>query len=133
MLGRPTCSGWANAGGWFQRVPLVRAVADPAAATLSITRNGRTISLRAQDQFLPMADFNVAEGEVTAPAVFVGQALQRIRGGVRSQIVAEHSLSAAVVAPPDGALPAQQVDLVAVDVANEHRVRVLAGQALDEG
>jgi len=62
-------------GTWFQRVPLVRAVADPAAATLSITRNGRTIALRAQDQFLPMADFNASEGEVTAPAVFVGQAI----------------------------------------------------------
>lgn len=62
-------------GTWFQRVPLVRAVADPAAATLSISRNGRTIALRAQDQFLPMADFNATEGDVTAPAVFVGQAI----------------------------------------------------------
>ena len=62
-------------GGWFQRVPLVRAVADTAAATLSVSRGGRTIALRAHDQFLPMADFNAAQGEITAPAVFVGQAI----------------------------------------------------------
>jgi len=62
-------------GGWFQRVPLVRAVADTAAATLSVSRGGRTIALRPDDQFLPMADFNAAQDEITAPAVFVGQAI----------------------------------------------------------
>lgn len=62
-------------GGWFQRVPLVRAVADASAATLSVSRNGRTIALRPSDQFLPMPDFNSAQGEITAPAVFVGQAI----------------------------------------------------------
>lgn len=62
-------------GGWFQRVPLVRASADLDAAALSVSRNGRTIALRAQDQFLPMPDFNAADAVLTAPAVFVGQAI----------------------------------------------------------
>jgi len=62
-------------GGWFQRVPLVRATADPDAAALSVSRNGRTIALRTRDQFLPLPDFNAGAAELTAPAVFVGQAI----------------------------------------------------------
>ena len=62
-------------GGWFQRVPLVRATADVRSAALSVSRNGRTIALRTQDQFLPLPDFNAADVELTAPAVFVGQAI----------------------------------------------------------
>ncbi len=62
-------------GGWFQRVPLVRAVPLREGAALSVARNGRTIALRLGDQFLPMPDFNRAEASVTAQAVFVGQAI----------------------------------------------------------
>ncbi len=62
-------------GSWFQRVPLVRAVSEIAGAALSVTRNGRTIELRVRDQFLPLPNFNAAAGQVTAEAVFVGQAI----------------------------------------------------------
>lgn len=62
-------------GTWFQRVPLVRSVADVDAAALSVSRNGRTIALRGRDQFLPLPDFNAPQGEITARAVFVGQAI----------------------------------------------------------
>ncbi|MCD9027753.1 M28 family metallopeptidase [Luteimonas sp. BDR2-5] len=62
-------------GGWFQRVPLVRAVGLRDGATMEVTRNGRTIALRLGDQFLPMPNFNAPESTVSAPAVFVGQAI----------------------------------------------------------
>ncbi|WP_101926776.1 MULTISPECIES: M28 family metallopeptidase [Luteimonas] len=62
-------------GSWFQRVPLVRAVAEQAGAVLTVARNGRTIDLRVGDQFLPLPNFNAADARVTAEAVFVGQAI----------------------------------------------------------
>jgi len=62
-------------GGYFQRVPLLRAVRERDGARFVVHRNGRSIALRFQDQFLPAADFNVAQGEVEAPAVFVSQAI----------------------------------------------------------
>src|SRR3546814_1262652 len=43
--------------------------------TLFRSRNGRSIALRFQDQFLPLPNFNEAQAEVEAPAVFVGQAV----------------------------------------------------------
>lgn len=62
-------------GSWFQRVPLARAVVVRDGARLDITRNGRTIRLRFGEQFLPLPNFNVADSNVTATAVFVGQAI----------------------------------------------------------
>jgi len=62
-------------GQWFQRVPLTRAIVVRDGARLDITRNGRTLRLRFGEQFLPLPNFNAADGTVTAPAVFVGQAI----------------------------------------------------------
>ncbi len=62
-------------GSWFQRVPLTRALVVRDGARLDIVRNGRTIRLRYGDQFLPLPNFNAPDGTVTAPAVFVGQAI----------------------------------------------------------
>ncbi|MEN1942078.1 M28 family metallopeptidase [Luteimonas sp. MJ174] len=62
-------------GGWFQRVPLLRATIAPQGARLEIQLDGRSRSLAFQDEFLPMANFNLPEAAVEAPAVFVGQAI----------------------------------------------------------
>ena len=64
-----------DAGGWFQRVPLLRATAQAEGARLAVVRGHRTLALRLREQFLPLPDFNAAAAEVRAPAVFVGQAV----------------------------------------------------------
>lgn len=60
-------------GGWFQRVPLLKAVRESEGAALDVQRNGRTIALRFRDQFLPMPNFDAPQHALQAPAVFVGQ------------------------------------------------------------
>ncbi|WP_242111683.1 M28 family metallopeptidase [Luteimonas aquatica] len=60
-------------GGFFQRVPLLRATRLREGAQLEIRRNGRRIALRFRDQFLPQPDFNAPRAQIEAPAVFVGQ------------------------------------------------------------
>ena len=60
-------------GTYFQAVPLLRATIQQEGAALAITRNGRTIALRFQDQFLPAPNYHQAAHAVEAPAVFVGQ------------------------------------------------------------
>src|SRR3546814_15683588 len=45
-------------------------------------RNGRSIALRFQDQFLPQPGFDAAQAQVEAPAVFVGQAVHAPALGV---------------------------------------------------
>lgn len=62
-------------GTFFQRVPLLKSTLERDGARLTVTRNGRSIALRFQDQFLPLPGFNAAQAEVEAPAVFVGQAV----------------------------------------------------------
>ncbi|MBJ6979741.1 M20/M25/M40 family metallo-hydrolase [Luteimonas sp. MC1895] len=62
-------------GGWFQRVPLLRATLVPEGAKLQVQLEGAAVALAFQDQFLPMANFNAADAAVDAPAVFVGQAI----------------------------------------------------------
>src|SRR3546814_690527 len=59
----------------FQRVPLLKATREREGARFAVNRNGRSIALRFQDQFLPLPNFNEAQAEVKAPAVFVGQAV----------------------------------------------------------
>src|SRR3546814_1414631 len=59
----------------FQRVPLLKATREREGARFAVNRNGRSIALRFQDQFLPLPNFNEAQAEVEAPAVFVGQAV----------------------------------------------------------
>jgi hypothetical protein len=60
-------------GSYFQTVPLLEARVEQAGAELRVTRNGREIALRFQEQFLPAANFNAPEHRVEASAVFVGQ------------------------------------------------------------
>ena len=60
-------------GTYFQDVPLLRATIEREGAALTITRNGRTIALRFQDQFLPAPNYHQATHAVEAPVVFVGQ------------------------------------------------------------
>ena len=64
-----------DGGTFFQRVPLLKATRERDGARFAVTRNGRTIELRFQDQFLPLQDFNAGSATVEAPAVFVGQAV----------------------------------------------------------
>ncbi|MGY0652795.1 M28 family metallopeptidase [Luteimonas sp. A537] len=62
-------------GGWFQRVPLLRATIASQGARLVVHLDGQSRSLAFQDEFLPMANFNRPDAAVEAPAVFVGQAI----------------------------------------------------------
>jgi Zn-dependent M28 family amino/carboxypeptidase len=62
-------------GGYFQRVPLLKATIVDDGARFAVQREGRTIELKFKKEFLPTADFNNAESALEAPAVFVGQAV----------------------------------------------------------
>ena len=62
-------------GGFFQTVPLLRAVPQAEGARLAVMRGGRTIELKLGDQFLPWANFSAGTHRVEAPAVFVGHAI----------------------------------------------------------
>ena len=59
-------------GGWFQAVPLLRAVREAEGARVAIRRNGKLTELRFREQFLPGLNYSAAEAAVEAPAVFVG-------------------------------------------------------------
>ena len=60
-------------GGYYQRVPLLRATRVADGGRLVVTRNGATIALRFREEFLPALNYNAADAAVEAPAVFVGQ------------------------------------------------------------
>lgn len=60
-------------GGYYQRVPMLRATRLADGGQLRVTRGGASTALRFRDQFLPALNYNGAEMTVTAPAVFVGQ------------------------------------------------------------
>ncbi|TXH68560.1 MAG: M28 family peptidase [Lysobacteraceae bacterium] len=60
-------------GGFFQTVPLLKAVRQEAGAVLVVERNGRRIELRFRDQFLPTLNYNAPVHALKAEAVFVGQ------------------------------------------------------------
>ena len=62
-------------GGFFQRVPLLKATIVDDGARFAVQREGRTIELAFKKEFLPAADFNNADASIEAPAVFVGQAV----------------------------------------------------------
>ena len=64
-----------DARGYFQSVPLLRATRVEDGSTLVVARNGATTALRYRDQFLPSLNYNAPDSAVTAPAVFVGQAV----------------------------------------------------------
>lgn len=58
-------------GGWYQRVPLLRATRVGGDAV--IERDGTRTTLGFLDGFYPALNFNDDDAQVTAPAVFVGQ------------------------------------------------------------
>jgi Zn-dependent M28 family amino/carboxypeptidase len=60
-------------GGYFQRVPLLKATRLAEGARLDVVRRDRTIALRFRDHFLPDPNFAAPDSAVRAPAVFVGQ------------------------------------------------------------
>ncbi|MDH5822651.1 M28 family peptidase [Luteimonas sp. RD2P54] len=62
-------------GGYYQRVPLLKATVEQEGARLAVERGGRTIELRFGEHFLPWANFNAPAHALAAPAVFVGHAI----------------------------------------------------------
>ena len=62
-------------GTYFQRVPLLKALREEQGAAFSIERNGTRTSLELRKEFLPGLNYNAPSHSLTAPAVFVGQAI----------------------------------------------------------
>ena len=62
-------------GSFFQRVPLLKALRQEHGAVFAIEREGKRTSLEFRKEFLPGLDYNAASHSLTAPAVFVGQAI----------------------------------------------------------
>ncbi|KWS05378.1 hypothetical protein AZ78_2929 [Lysobacter capsici AZ78] len=62
-------------GGYFQRVPLLRASREEGGGSVIVQRDTGTVELKFREQFLPQLDFDSTQSQVTAPAVFVGQAV----------------------------------------------------------
>lgn len=60
-------------GSYFQRVPLLRGTREAQGNRLAVVRGGRRTELRWREQFLPAVNFDAAQAQVEAPAVFVGQ------------------------------------------------------------
>jgi hypothetical protein len=65
-----------DAGTFFQRVTMVRGVRERDGARFAITRDGRTTEFAFESEFLPSVNYTAGAGEVTAPMVFVGQAVR---------------------------------------------------------
>jgi hypothetical protein len=62
-------------GTYYQRVPLIQGNRQKDAAALQLQRNGEVINFAFADEFLPGINFNSATHQVSAPLVFVGQAV----------------------------------------------------------
>lgn len=62
-------------GSFFQRVPLLKALRQEQGAVFAIEREGKRTSLEFRDEFLPGLNYNAPSHSLTAPAVFVGQAI----------------------------------------------------------
>jgi hypothetical protein len=62
-------------GSYFQTVPMVRGVRDRDGARLVVTRDGKATELKFQDEFLPSNTYDTDSCSLTAPMVFVGQAV----------------------------------------------------------
>jgi len=62
-------------GSFFQRVPMVRGVREREGARFAITRDGRTQEFAFETEFLPAINFTAGAAAVSAPLVFVGQAV----------------------------------------------------------
>ena len=63
-------------GTYFQRVPMLRGVREQAGARFAITREGRTTEFAFETEYLPGVNYSTGAAEVTAPMVFVGQAVR---------------------------------------------------------
>jgi len=63
-------------GTWFQSVPMIKAVRQRDGAQFVLVAPGRRERLKFQDDFLPGISFESPAVELTAPMVFVGQAVQ---------------------------------------------------------
>jgi hypothetical protein len=61
---------------YFQRVPMVRGVREREGSRFVITREGRTTEFAFERDFLPGVNFTAGAADVTAPMVFVGQAVR---------------------------------------------------------
>ena len=61
--------------GYLQPVPLLRAWALREGARCALSRDGRDIEFAFEQDYVPYANFNEASGTITAPLVFVGQAV----------------------------------------------------------
>ena len=62
-------------GSYFQTVPLLEARRQREGATFTVQRDDGDLAFVFQDDFLPGINFNAASHAVTAPLVFVGQAV----------------------------------------------------------
>jgi len=62
-------------GSYFQSVPLVRGVRERDGARFDLVRDGRTQAFAFETEFLPAINFTTGAAAVTAPLVFVGQAV----------------------------------------------------------
>ncbi|MBL0028327.1 MAG: M28 family peptidase [Rhodanobacteraceae bacterium] len=65
----------AAAGSYLQPVPLLRARAVREGARFALVRDGQTRELAFEQDYVPSANFNEASSEISAPLVFVGQAV----------------------------------------------------------
>jgi hypothetical protein len=63
-------------GTYFQRVPMVRGIREQDGARFAITRDGSTIEFGFESDFLPSVNFTEGAAQVSAPMVFVGQAVR---------------------------------------------------------
>ncbi len=64
-----------NAGSYLQPVPLLRARALRDGARFTLLRDGQARDFQFEQDYLPSASFNQAQDEISAPLVFVGQAV----------------------------------------------------------
>jgi len=62
-------------GSYFQRVSLLRGIRERDGARFALTRDGRTTEFAFESDYLPGINYSAGEAELTAPMVFVGQAV----------------------------------------------------------
>lgn len=62
-------------GSYFQSVPLLRGVREKEGARFAISRDGDTIEFAFEDEYLPGVNFSTGNETISAPMVFVGQAV----------------------------------------------------------
>jgi Zn-dependent M28 family amino/carboxypeptidase len=63
-------------GGWYQRVPLLKGTRVLEGARFTLRQGTTSTSFKVRDEFMPSINYNTEAAEVTAPLVFVGQAVK---------------------------------------------------------